>query len=55
MKYRYEFEMNEDFEKGCCYTCPMSYVDWNNFSDFDDVYCVLHKKYDECPLVKVEE
>ena len=54
MKYRYEFEMDNDkFEKGDCYECPFSYID---YGDYDyDVHCVLNAKYYECPLEEVEE
>lgn len=54
MKYRYEFEMDNDkFEKGCCYECPFSYID---YGDYDyDVHCVLYAEYYECPLEEVEE
>lgn len=34
MKYKYEFEADETFSKGCCYDCPMSY-----FDDYLDVHC----------------
>lgn len=53
MKYKYEFEVDEDFEKGCCYDCPLSYTDFD-----DDDYnprCVLWIGYYECPLEKVGE
>ena len=52
MRYKYEFESDNDFEVGCCYDCPLGYIDWND--DYGDVHCVLHAKYDECPLEKVE-
>jgi hypothetical protein len=53
MKYKYEFEVNnDDFEKGCCSDCPLSYVD---YSDDFNICCVLHARWDECPLKKVED
>ena len=50
MKYKYEFEVDESFQKGCCHDCPLSYTD-----DDCDVHCVLYSRYDECPLKEVEE
>lgn len=52
MKYKYEFEADEDFEKGCCYECPLSYEEYD---DLGNVHCVLFAHYEECPLVEVEE
>ena len=51
MKYKYEFEVNEEFQKGCCYDCPLGYIDYD---DDCDAHCSLHTRYDECPLEKVE-
>lgn len=48
MKYKYEF-FEENFERGCCDDCPLSYED-----EEYTVYCVLHKKFEECPLQEVE-
>ena len=54
MKYKYEFEVDEliGFQKGCCYECPLSYDYENNYGY--DTCCVLHTRYDECPLEEVE-
>lgn len=52
MKYKYEFEAPDGFEPGCCYNCPLSYIDMDNDCD---VICVLHCRYDECPLEKVDQ
>ena len=52
MKYKYEFEAPDGFEAGCCYNCPLSYIDWDNGCD---PFCVLHCRYDECPLEKVDQ
>ena len=52
MKYKYEFEAPDGFEAGCCYNCPLSYIDIDNDCD---VSCVLHHRYDECPLGKVDK
>lgn len=51
-KYKYEFEVNEDFEPGNCYECHLSYIDWDDPAG--EPYCVLHAEYGECPLEKVE-
>lgn len=52
MKYKYEFYADDGFEAGCCYNCPLSYIDMDNDCD---VSCVLHCRYDECPLEKEYE
>lgn len=52
MKYKYEFEVNEDFEPGNCCECHLSYIDWDDPAG--EPYCVLHAEYGECPLEKVE-
>ena len=52
MKYKYEFEAPDGFEAGCCYNCPLSYIDMDN--DYD-LSCVLHFRYDECPLETEEQ
>ena len=51
MKYKYEFEAVDGFEAGCCYNCPLSYIDMDN----NDIVCVLHCRYDECQLEKVDK
>lgn len=51
MKYKYEFEAPDSFEAGCCYNCPLSYIDMDN----NDIVCVLHCRYDECPLETEEQ
>lgn len=52
MRYKYEFEAVDGFEAGCCHDCPFSYIDWDN--DCTPI-CVLHHRYDECPLEKVNK
>lgn len=52
MKYKLVFEAPDGFEAGCCYNCPLSYIDIDNDCD---VSCVLHCIYDECPLEKVDQ
>ena len=53
MRYKYEFEADEDFELGYCHYCPLSYVEWND--DPDDVHCVLFAHYEKCPLEEIKE
>lgn len=53
MRYKYEFEADEDFELGYCLDCPLSYIEWND--DYDDVHCVLFAQYEKCPLEEVKE
>ena len=54
MKYKYEFETNESFNKGCCDACPFSYIDYEIDYGFNPI-CVLHASYDECPLEEVNQ
>ena len=49
MRYKYEFEVNEWFEKGDCYDCPLGYQGENW-----EFCCVLHKHPEACPLKEVE-
>ena len=52
MKYKLVFEAPYDFEPGCCANCPLSLIDWSND---EDLFCVLNCGYDECPLEKEEQ
>jgi len=54
MKYRYEFEGDEYIVKGFCSDCPLSYVDYDGYGGHE-ICCVLHARYDECPLVEVTD
>lgn len=51
MKYKYEFETDESFEKGCCWDCPFVYRDYHEMES----HCVLNARYNECPLEEVKE
>lgn len=49
------FNVEDDFEPGCCYDCPLHYDYW--FEDGDDgtdgtPVCVLGCSYEECPIKK---
>jgi hypothetical protein len=51
MKYAL-IELLDNFEKGCCQDCPLSYTEWfddDGYTDCRDV-CVLNSRFDECPL-----
>ena len=52
MKFKYEFEAPDDFEKGCCVNCPLGIIDWDNDQD---LCCALNFDYEICPLEKVNE
>lgn len=54
MKYKYEFEFegDEGFHKGCCYECPLGYIDYD---DDCNAYCSLHARWDRCPLEEVKD
>lgn len=54
MKYRYEFEMDDDsFEKGQCHGCPCSYDE--EYPDGYETLCVFGRSYWECPLEEIED
>lgn len=53
IKYKYEFEVDDGFQPGCCDECPLSY-DYEHDYGYDTC-CVLLSRYDECPLKEVEE
>ncbi len=48
-KYKYEFEVDDDFEKGCCFDCPLQESEWYecNISEASD-------DSKKCPLVEVK-
>lgn len=50
MKIKIEAEVSDNFEKGDCDECPFSYYDYDEYID----YCILHKRYDECPIIMEE-
>jgi hypothetical protein len=52
MKYL-KIKVSDDFEKGCCIDCPISYLDHES-PDWDFL-CPLYYLYDECGLEIVEE
>lgn len=52
-KFKYEFEVDDDFEKGCCYDCPMQeWVDYDYGDGYidTDLRCVLSSSHNNCPL-----
>jgi hypothetical protein len=51
MKYT-KIELPEDFEKGQCGKCPLSFRGTTGLSDDEDYeyYCVLFSGLDGCPL-----
>lgn len=51
-KFKYEFEVDDDFEVGVCYDCPLyEWVDCNNSMR---LHCVIGYPYVYCPLVEVK-
>lgn len=46
-KIKLELEVDDDFEKGMCYDCPISYCDPD--LDFDHI-CPLWDTYETCKL-----
>jgi len=55
-KFKYEFEVDDDFEVGDCYNCP--FQEWEYYDDdgYTETYpyCVLSGS-NGCPLVEVVE
>lgn len=55
-KYKYEFEMPDDFQPGECGECPLSYEEWRE-DEYGDTFWWTHCPIDddvnaECPLIK---
>ena len=50
-KIKLEIEVEDDFEKGMCYSCPIAYCDAN--LDFE-YFCPLCYTFETCPL-EIEE
>lgn len=53
MKVNIELELDDDFEPGDCYNCPLSYEEtWYDEDDGWEFWnrCVLNTRYDECYL-----
>ena len=57
MKYKYEFEVSEDFVKGYCMECDLGYEEYyeDEYDSGWDVRCVLGCNYEKCPLIEVIE
>ena len=53
MKYRYEFDL-DNFEKGFCPNCPLTYDIADSFDDYAPI-CVLGCSWENCPLEEVED
>ena len=50
-KLKLEIEVEDNFEKGMCYSCPIAYCDAN--LDFE-YFCPLCHTFETCPL-EIEE
>lgn len=55
-KFRYEFEIDDDFEVGYCHKCLFNEWEWYD-DGYSDCYqrCVLYSSSSECPLIEVEK
>ena len=51
VKYKLEFEMPDNFEKGCCYDCPLA----KYLEVIDEYYCIFYEDEYDCPLEKVND
>lgn len=42
-KFKYEFEVNDDFEVGCCMDCPFNHTEWYDNDGWNDCYdyCII--------------
>lgn len=59
-KARVTIEVDKNFEKGNCYSCPFSYeLDWDDDGYIEsETHCVLNccvGEIEECPLVVYNE
>lgn len=56
-KFKYEFEVDDDFEVGCCMDCMLG--EWVDYDDdgYSETYlrCIIHGHIDGCPLVEVTD
>ena len=52
-KYKYEFEVPDDFQKGYCHDCPLTYLSYDEDYGYEALCCV-YARYDNCPLQEVE-
>ncbi len=57
-KFRYEFEVGDDFEAGCCFDCPLH--EWVDYDDGDgysetDLRCLIYNSFGNCPLKEVKD
>lgn len=56
-KFKYEFEVDDDFEVGDCSRCPFEQWEWYDDDGYNDCspYCVVWGHGDEkCPLEEVK-
>lgn len=56
-KFKYEFEIDDDFEVGCCFDCPLhEWVDYDDGDGYSETYlrCVINSSFESCPLQEVE-
>lgn len=56
--FKYEFEVDNDFEVGCCFDCPLH--EWVDYDDGDgysetDLRCTIGSSFENCPLEEVKE
>lgn len=49
--FKYEFEINDNFTKGDCYCCPLSYEQTYEFET--EIFCSIGCNYNKCPLIEV--
>lgn len=54
-KFKLEFEMNDNFEKGDCFNCLFRQLEWfddDGYTDYYD-YCFIFNDSQDCPLQEV--
>ena len=53
MKLKLELDVDDNFEKGQCYDCPLSYNSY--FGDDYTPICIISRNYETCPLEVIKD
>lgn len=51
---KYTLTIEGNFEKGDCYSCPLSLIEYELFRD-DDPHCMAGEESSNCPLEEVKQ
>lgn len=53
---RLNVQVDDDFEPGQCYNCPLSYeeeYDYDGYMEYETM-CAAHCYYENCPLIEID-